>query len=281
MNNLLQRIAIVRNTVPLLFASRHCKLTYSSIPWKKTGHMDKFVRKRKAEDANKQGSSEENLTKKVKKGDEKETITAGSNDNNKQQQAVLVEGNPSSTEQHSKGSEDAKDKQVETNDAKDKQVEANDAKDKQDEANSAPWEPPSDVSVQQLETLMHPAWRAQLADEFKKPYFAKLKTFLSSELKDNPGKIFPPLPHVFEAFNRCPIDKVKVVILGQDPYHGAGQAHGLCFSVNKGVTVPPSLKNMYKELATDVPGFKAPKHGYLLEWADQGVFLLNTVLTVR
>ncbi|MBY5993446.1 uracil-DNA glycosylase [Ferrimonas balearica] len=93
--------------------------------------------------------------------------------------------------------------------------------------------------------------------------------------------IYPPADQVFEAFKRTDFDQVKVVILGQDPYHGPNQAHGLCFSVQPGVRVPPSLVNIYKELASDIPGFVIPDHGYLAHWADQGVLLLNTVLTVN
>lgn len=93
--------------------------------------------------------------------------------------------------------------------------------------------------------------------------------------------MFPPLPEVFNAFNYTPLHSVRVIILGQDPYHDDGQAHGLCFSVQKGVKPPPSLKNMYKELTTDIPGFVAPDHGNLEAWARRGVLLLNATLTVR
>ncbi|PID34659.1 MAG: uracil-DNA glycosylase [candidate division SR1 bacterium] len=118
-----------------------------------------------------------------------------------------------------------------------------------------------------------------LADEFQKPYFAKIKDFLVEE-KQAGKEIFPLGKDIFNAFDSCPVEKVKVVILGQDPYHGLGQAHGLSFSVQKGVRQPPSLKNIFKELESDL-GIKAPEHGCLQQWADQGVLLLNASLTVR
>jgi len=123
------------------------------------------------------------------------------------------------------------------------------------------------------------SWKALLAPEFKKPYFAKLKQFLLEE-KARGAKIFPPNADIFNAFAYTPVDKVNVLILGQDPYHGAGQAHGLAFSVRKGVPLPPSLQNIFKELKTDV-NFVNPGHGELTHWAKQGVMLLNTALTVR
>lgn len=126
---------------------------------------------------------------------------------------------------------------------------------------------------------IHESWKNALADEFQKPYFHALKSFLQAEKKGG-NKIFPPGKYIFNAFDSTPFDKVKVVILGQDPYHGPGQAHGLCFSVQKGVPTPPSLKNIYKELESDV-GFTNPGHGYLQKWSDQGVLLLNAILTVR
>jgi uracil-DNA glycosylase len=123
-------------------------------------------------------------------------------------------------------------------------------------------------------------WKLQLEAEFDAPYFGQLISFLQQE--KNLGKtIFPPGPQIFAAFDHTPFEETKVVILGQDPYHGIGQAHGLCFSVNKGVTVPPSLKNIYKELQTDIPDFAIPSHGDLSEWAKQGVLLLNATLTVE
>jgi len=107
-----------------------------------------------------------------------------------------------------------------------------------------------------------------------------LREFLKNE-KDAGNKIYPKGADIFNAFNITPFDKVEVVILGQDPYHGDNQAHGLSFSVQKGITVPPSLRNIYKELTTDIPGFTTPNHGNLTEWAEQGVLLLNASLTVR
>ena len=163
-----------------------------------------------------------------------------------------------------------------------------------------------------FEQLRCPEWRKELREEFGKPYISKLEAFLrEQELAGK--KIFPPLGLVFDALNRCPLSKVKVVMLGQvgnslfpffpffflfflifsffmyfltfpfakqDPYHGPNQAHGLCFSVQKGVPIPPSLRNMYKELTTDIEGFKAPRHGNLNKWANQGILLLNTTLSV-
>lgn len=127
---------------------------------------------------------------------------------------------------------------------------------------------------------LEPSWKAKLLPEFSAPYMLKLKSFLKSEITK--GKVIYPKPNeYFEAFSRTPYDKVKVVILGQDPYHGPGQAHGLCFSVQKGVRPPPSLINIFKELKTDIPGFEIPKDGDLTAWADQGVLLLNATLTVE
>lgn len=130
-----------------------------------------------------------------------------------------------------------------------------------------------------VDPRIEPSWKMALAAEFEAPYFAELKAFLVAERADG-QTVFPPGPRIFEAFNRTPVDQVKVVILGQDPYHGPGQAHGLCFSVPDGVRPPPSLVNIYKELAEDV-GFTPPRHGDLSAWADRGVLLLNTSLTVR
>ena len=125
------------------------------------------------------------------------------------------------------------------------------------------------------------SWKTVLADEFEKPYFSELRQFLQNE-KTSGKTIFPPGPLIFNAFNSTPFDKVRVVILGQDPYHGAGQAHGLSFSVPETVTkLPPSLKNIYKELQSDIAGFKIPLHGNLQKWTAQGVFLLNAMLTVE
>lgn len=124
------------------------------------------------------------------------------------------------------------------------------------------------------------SWHEVLGDEFEKEYMKKLKAFLLREKQE--GKIiYPPGNCIFNAFTHTPFDKVKAVIIGQDPYHGANQAHGLAFSVQKGVAIPPSLRNIYKELQTDIPGFKMPAHGELTKWADEGVLLLNATLTVR
>ncbi len=123
------------------------------------------------------------------------------------------------------------------------------------------------------------SWKKVLHGEFQQPYFQELKGFLMEERKM--GKVtFPPANQMFHAFELCPFDKVKVVILGQDPYHGRGQAHGLCFSVNKDVRIPPSLQNMYKEIHEDL-GLPIPTHGNLEHWAEQGVLLLNATLTVQ
>lgn len=121
-------------------------------------------------------------------------------------------------------------------------------------------------------------WQLALKPEFAKPYYKKLYDFINEEYSTR--QIFPPGDDIFNAFSFTPLEKVKVVILGQDPYHNVGQAHGLCFSVNKGVDIPPSLVNIYKELHDDL-GCSIPNHGNLTEWAEQGVLLLNTVLTVR
>jgi uracil-DNA glycosylase len=123
------------------------------------------------------------------------------------------------------------------------------------------------------------SWKDKLSKEFQQPYFMELQQFLREEKKRGEA-IYPPEPFIFNAFNKTPFDQVKVVILGQDPYHGLGQAHGLCFSVPPGVKPPPSLANIFKELSADV-GFKRPDHGSLESWADQGVLLLNSGLTVR
>ena len=123
------------------------------------------------------------------------------------------------------------------------------------------------------------SWKTALQDEFQKPYFAAIKQFLVQE-KQAGKTIFPPGPLIFNAFNTTPFDKVKVVIIGQDPYHQPGQAMGLSFSVPKGITTPASLRNIYKELHNDV-GMEIPNHGDLTPWAEQGVFLLNAMLTVE
>nr|XP_018667776.1 uracil-DNA glycosylase [Ciona intestinalis] len=126
---------------------------------------------------------------------------------------------------------------------------------------------------------MGPSWRIALQAELTKPYYIKVTDFVKSERTKH--KVYPPEQQVFAWTQHCKIEDIKVVILGQDPYHGPGQAHGLCFSVQKGIRTPPSLKNMFKELESDVEGFNTPDHGDLTGWADQGVLLLNAVLTVR
>jgi uracil-DNA glycosylase len=123
------------------------------------------------------------------------------------------------------------------------------------------------------------SWKEVLADEFSKPYFAEIKQFLLAE-KNADKTIFPPGPLIFNAFNSTPFDAVRVVILGQDPYHNPGEAMGLCFSVPKGIRVPPSLVNIYKEIQSDL-GYTPPKHGDLSAWSKQGVLLLNAILTVE
>ncbi|WP_069864223.1 uracil-DNA glycosylase [Pseudomonas citronellolis] len=123
------------------------------------------------------------------------------------------------------------------------------------------------------------SWKSALREEFDKPYMRELGEFLRKE-KAAGKVIYPPGPLIFNALNSTPLDKVKVVIIGQDPYHGPGQAHGLCFSVQPGVPAPPSLQNIYKELQRDL-NVPIPNHGYLQHWAEQGVLLLNTSLTVE
>jgi uracil-DNA glycosylase len=122
------------------------------------------------------------------------------------------------------------------------------------------------------------SWLPALGEEQNKPYYQELYRFVSEERRKY--TVYPPGPDVFNALHYTPYDKVRVMIIGQDPYHEEGQAHGLAFSVQPGVTPPPSLVNMFKELKDDV-GFRIPKHGYLVPWAEQGVLLLNAVLTVR
>ncbi|WP_444933793.1 uracil-DNA glycosylase [Microbulbifer sp. JTAC008] len=126
---------------------------------------------------------------------------------------------------------------------------------------------------------IHPSWYDVLGGEFDQPYMAQLRQFLKGE-KAAGKKIYPAGGQIFNAFNSTPFDQVKVVILGQDPYHGVGQAHGLCFSVMPGVRIPPSLQNIYKELHSDM-GIPPAHHGCLQPWAEQGVLLLNATLTVE
>lgn len=130
----------------------------------------------------------------------------------------------------------------------------------------------------EMEVRIEPSWKARLAGEFEKPYFSELTEFVRQEYRQY--ACYPPGGLIFNAFNLCPFDKVKVVIIGQDPYHEPGQAHGLCFSVNDGVPFPPSLQNIFKELHDDV-GVAMPTTGNLSRWAVQGVMLLNATLTVR
>ncbi len=122
------------------------------------------------------------------------------------------------------------------------------------------------------------SWDALLADQFSAPYYLQLREFLKAEYRA--GAVFPPPEDIFNALKTTPYEKVRVVLLGQDPYHGEGQAHGMCFSVRKGVALPPSLKNIYKELEREL-GIPPAAHGCLQKWAEEGVLLLNTVLTVR
>jgi uracil-DNA glycosylase len=125
---------------------------------------------------------------------------------------------------------------------------------------------------------IHPSWFKVLEQEFSKPYFDELTAFVKKEYAS--GAIYPAGANIFRAFELCPFESVKVVILGQDPYHGPGQANGLCFSVNDDVPLPPSLKNMYKEISSDL-GIPPPASGNLDRWAKQGVLMLNATLTVR
>lgn len=135
-------------------------------------------------------------------------------------------------------------------------------------------------SFSDLKAGLHPSWCQLLRAEFNKPYFKGLQRFLESEEKKG-ATIFPPKNKIFAAFNVCPLESVRVVIIGQDPYHGPGQAEGLCFSVPIGVKIPSSLRNIYKEIGTNYKSFVKPTHGHLMKWAHQGVLLLNTGLTVR
>ena len=125
---------------------------------------------------------------------------------------------------------------------------------------------------------LEPSWLKILGDEFDQPYITELRSFLREEQSQH--RVYPPNDEIFSAFWSTPFSNVRVVILGQDPYHGPGEAHGMSFSVKKGIKIPPSLRNIYKELKSDL-GVTPPKHGYLMDWAKQGVLLLNTVLTVR
>ncbi|MEE4304139.1 MAG: uracil-DNA glycosylase, partial [Wenzhouxiangella sp.] len=132
---------------------------------------------------------------------------------------------------------------------------------------------------EQRDIQLHPEWLEAIGGEFEKDYMRRLKRFLV-ERKQAGATIYPPGSQIFNALNSTPLSKVKAVILGQDPYHGPGQAHGLCFSVQKGVRPPPSLVNIFKEIESDL-GYRPPAHGCLQAWADRGVLLLNAVLTVE
>ena len=129
-----------------------------------------------------------------------------------------------------------------------------------------------------MKEIIHNDWQHILADQFQAPYYLELREFLKDEYSTQ--RIHPDMYHIFEALELTPYDQVKVVILGQDPYHGADQAHGLSFSVQPGVKIPPSLRNIYQELQSDL-GIPPVQHGNLVRWAEQGVLMLNTVLTVR
>lgn len=129
-----------------------------------------------------------------------------------------------------------------------------------------------------MEVKIASDWKALLKEEFEKPYFEQLTQFVKEEYASH--RIYPRGSNIFRAFDKCPLDRLKVVIIGQDPYHGPNQAHGLCFSVADGVPHPPSLQNIFKEVASDI-GTPIPESGNLDRWAEQGVLLLNAVLTVR
>jgi uracil-DNA glycosylase len=130
-----------------------------------------------------------------------------------------------------------------------------------------------------MQVKIDSSWQQHLAEEFGKPYFTELVTFVKREYRD--ATIYPSPKNIFRAFDLCPFEKVKVVILGQDPYHGARQANGLAFAVDEGVAVPPSLQNVFKEIVSDLGGSLVHKGGDLARWAEQGVLLLNATLTVR
>ena len=132
--------------------------------------------------------------------------------------------------------------------------------------------------MENMEVRIAEDWKQLLSEEFEKPYFSSLVDFVRAEYASH--EVFPSGGNIFRAFDKCPLDKLKVVIIGQDPYHGVGQANGLCFSVNDGVPFPPSLQNIFKEVSSDT-GAVIPTSGNLDRWAEQGVLLLNAVLTVR
>jgi len=130
-----------------------------------------------------------------------------------------------------------------------------------------------------MEVVIGPSWKERLKGEFEASYFKELADFVKKEYKNE--VVYPPPKFIFHAFDLCPFDKVKVVILGQDPYHGKGQANGLCFAVNKGIALPPSLQNIFKEITSDLEQPLRSTDGDLTRWATQGVLLLNATLTVR
>lgn len=131
-----------------------------------------------------------------------------------------------------------------------------------------------------MDIRLEEGWKRQLTDEFGKPYFTRLAELVRLEYRNMHGHVFPPAAKIFAAFDNCPFDDTKVVIIGQDPYHGPGQANGLAFSVNPGIVIPPSLRNIFKEVSADT-GAPYPADGDLTRWARQGVLLLNASLTVR
>ena len=135
------------------------------------------------------------------------------------------------------------------------------------------------MSAIQDRVQLRPSWKKRLGPEFEEPYMQQLREFLITE-KQKGKVIYPPGQDIFNAMNLTPFENVKIVIVGQDPYHGPGQAHGLCFSVNHGVRIPPSLMNIFKEIQSDL-GVPVSRHGYLKQWAEQGVLLINSVLTVE
>lgn len=137
----------------------------------------------------------------------------------------------------------------------------------------------SSISISANQVKLEDTWKRVLIDEFSKPYFLSIKKFIITEIEKG-NRVYPPGRLIFHAFNKTPFNKLKVVILGQDPYHGQGQAHGLCFSVPDGVHAPPSLVNIFKEIKAEF-GIKIPVSGNLESWAGQGVFLLNAMLTVN
>lgn len=169
------------------------------------------------------------------------------------------------------------------NEAEEDEEEAEeDEKESDEESSSVNLSSEQITSMDNFEMELDISWRILLNDEFEKLYFKKLKRFLATEIAiHGENDILPPKQEIFNAFNHCTPDKVNVVIMGQDPYQVPGLAHGFAFSVKPGVVVPSLLINIYKELGSDIKGFERPNHGTLTKWADQGVLLLNTVLTVR